>query len=100
MMALEAFLLQHPHIREELALLESARLIPDQEISFDDKTQLYRQTTVLSATNYESQLLDYIDNELHGPEKQALELLIKQHPHIRQELNILKQTRLQPDLSL
>jgi hypothetical protein len=100
MVALEAFLEQYPHIREELVLLKSVRLTPDHEISFDDKAQLYRQATVLSAANYESQLLDYIDNELHGPEKQALELLIKQHPHIRQELNILKQARLQPDLSL
>jgi anti-sigma factor RsiW len=100
MVALEAFLQQHPHIREELALLESLRLTPDNTLSFDDKAQLYRQTTVLSAANYESQLLDYIDNELHGPEKQALESLIQQHPHIRQELNILKQARLQPDLSL
>jgi anti-sigma factor RsiW len=100
MVALEAFLQQYPHIREELTLLESVRLTPDPEVLFDDKAQLYRQSNVLSAANYESQLLDYIDNELHGPEKQAFELLIQQHPHILQELNILKQTRLQPDLSL
>lgn len=100
MVALEVFLQQHPHIREELALLESVRLTPDEEVAFDDKARLYRQSTVLSAANYESQLLDYIDNELHGPEKQALELLIQQHSDIRQELNILKQARLQPDLSL
>lgn len=94
MVALEAFLQQHPHIREELALLESVRLMPDAEVSFDDKTSLYR------TVNYESQLLDYIDNELHGADKQALELKIQQDTHLQHELNILQQARLQPDLSL
>ena len=94
MVALEAFLQQYPHIREELMLLESVRLMPDPELSFGDKASLYR------TVNYETQLLDYIDNELHGADKQALELLIQQHPHMQEELNILQQARLQPDLSL
>ncbi|SFE72179.1 hypothetical protein SAMN05518672_109184 [Chitinophaga sp. CF118] len=96
MAALELFLQQYPHIREELALLKSARLTPDTEIRFDARELLYKQ----SAINYESHLLNYIDNELHGPEKQALEQLIQQQPHLLQELNILQKTRLQPDLSL
>jgi anti-sigma factor RsiW len=94
MVALEAFLQQYPHIREELVLLESVRLMPDPEVSFGNKAPLYR------TVNYETQLLDYIDNELHGTDKQALELLIQQHPHLQKELNILQQARLQPDLSL
>lgn len=100
MAALELFLQQHPHIREELTLLESVKLMPDEAIQFDSKAQLYRQEGVPSLAVYEEQLLDYVDNELHGAEKQSLEELIRVHPQFAQEVNLLQRTRLQPDLNL
>ncbi|SEW12683.1 hypothetical protein SAMN05428988_2303 [Chitinophaga sp. YR573] len=91
MAALELFLQQHPHIREEMALLESVKLTPDTEIQFDAKNELYHESI---------QLLDYVDNELHGAEKLAFEKMIRGNVHLSKELNLLQQARLQPDLHL
>lgn len=100
MAALELFLEQYPEIRKELSLLESTRMTPDMGMIFDGKEGLHRDSQVLSATNYESFLLAYVDNELHGPEKVALELLIQQQPRIQQELALLKAAVLTPDLTV
>jgi len=91
MAALELFLQQHPHIREEMALLESVRLTPDTEIQFDRKNELYHESI---------QMLDYVDNELHGTEKGTFEAMIRGNVHLSKELNLLQQARLQPDLNL
>ncbi|TWW02531.1 hypothetical protein [Chitinophaga pinensis] len=95
--ALEAFMDLHPDIRKELALLESTKLSPDTSMQFDAKDLLYRKSDVLSATNYERFLLDYVDNELNTTERTQLEALISQHPHIEKELRLLQATRLTPD---
>jgi hypothetical protein len=89
--ALELFLQQHPHIREEMALLESVKLTPDTEIQFDKKNELYHESI---------QMLDYVDNELHGTEKLEFEEMIRGNVHLSKELNLLQQARLQPDLNL
>jgi anti-sigma factor RsiW len=98
--ALEAFMDLHPEIRKELALLESTKLQPDTSMQFDAKDMLYRKSDVLSATNYERFLLDYVDNELSTAERTQLEALIGQHPHIQQELRLLQSARLTPDLAV
>lgn len=98
--ALEAFMDLHPEIRKELALLESTKLQPDTAMQFDAKDMLYRKSDVLSATNYERFLLDYVDNELSTAERTQLEALISQHPHIQQELSLLQAARLTPDLTV
>lgn len=100
MAALEAFMQQHPEIRKELALLESSKLRPDEEMTFNAKETLYRNTDVLSVTNYERFLLDYVDNELSVSQKRELETLISQHPHIQKDLSLLRAARLTPDLSV
>jgi anti-sigma factor RsiW len=98
--ALEIFMQEHPEVRKELALLESTKLSPDAGMTFDAKETLYKNTSVLSATNYERFLLDYIDNELSVSEKRELEALISQHPHIQKDLLLLQASRLTPDLSV
>jgi anti-sigma factor RsiW len=100
MAALEAFMLEHPDVRKELALLKSTKLSPDAGMTFDAKEILYKQTSELTATNYERFLLDYVDNELSVSEQKELEALISQHPHIQKDLTLLQATRLIPDLSV
>jgi anti-sigma factor RsiW len=89
--ALEIFLQQYPHIREELVLLESVKVTPDTDVQFDFKNELYHESI---------QLLDYVDGELHGAEKLAFEALVQQDAALSKELNLLQRARLQPDLNL
>ncbi|WP_343669495.1 hypothetical protein [Chitinophaga sp.] len=100
--ALEVFLQQHPKYRQELLLLQSARIVPDSELRFDGKEMLYRQSdaNTLSVGNYEGFLLEYIDNELNRDDRQKIEALAQQHPHISQELRLLEASRLKPDLTV
>jgi len=100
--ALEVFLQQHPKYRQELLLLQSARLVPDSEVHFDGKEMLYRQSdaNTLSAGNYEGFLLEYIDNELNKDDQQKVEVLAQQHPHISRELRLLEASRLKPDMTV
>lgn len=99
--ALEEFLSRHPHLRQELADLQATKLTPDLSLSFGSRMQLYRSAFGEPASeNYQEALLDYVDNELKGTEKDALEQLLLQHPGIRQELAQLQAARLVPDLSL
>lgn len=100
--ALEVFLQQHPKYRQELLLLQSARLVPDSEVRFDGKEMLYRQSdaSTLSAGNYEGFLLEYIDNELNKEDQQKVEALAQQHPHISRELHLLEASRLKPDMTV
>ncbi|SHM40148.1 hypothetical protein [Chitinophaga sp. CF418] len=100
MAALEAFMQQHPEVRKELALLEATKLRPEEGMKFDAKEMLYKNTGVLSATNYERFLLDYVDNELSVSGKRELEALISQHPHMQKDLSLLQAARLTPDLSV
>ncbi|WP_343689468.1 hypothetical protein [Chitinophaga sp.] len=100
--ALEVFLQQHPKCRQELILLQSARIVPDNELRFDRKEMLYRQSEAdtLSAGNYEDFLLKYVDKELSTADQRKVEVLAQQHPHISRELRLLEASRLQPDLSV
>lgn len=61
--ALEAFLQQHPAIRQELELLQSIRLTPDEEVVFEQKQSLYRG--VAADEHIQALMLDYIDGELN-----------------------------------
>lgn len=96
---LQDFLEQHPHIRQELQLLQSTVLTPDPKVVFENKSLLYKGTPELHADNQTSFLLSYIDNELSATEKAAVEKYIAQTPAAQAELALLQQTRLQPDMS-
>jgi hypothetical protein len=40
---LEKLIIQHPHIGQELAILQAARLTPDLSVTFENKASLYRK---------------------------------------------------------
>jgi anti-sigma factor RsiW len=100
--ALEVFLQQHPKYRQELLLLQSARIVPDDELRFDSKELLYRRSdsNTLSERNYEGFLLEYVDKELNAEDRRKVEAFAQQHPHISRELQLLEASRLKPDLSV
>lgn len=54
--ALEVFLKKHPQFRQELELLEGTRLVPDEQLVFDNKAALYR-TASPAAVDYEELML-------------------------------------------
>ncbi|PSL49116.1 hypothetical protein CLV51_101446 [Chitinophaga niastensis] len=97
--ALELFLQQHPQIRQELDLLEGVRIVPDEQIVFDNKAALYR-TGFAGDVDYEALLLGHIDGELTAAEEQTLQEYLRQHPAAQRELDLLQVVKLQPDTEI
>ncbi|MEZ2441432.1 hypothetical protein AB6805_06905 [Chitinophaga sp. RCC_12] len=94
--ALERFLEKHPPFRQELELLEGAKLTPDKHVVFDNKAALYKT----AAVDYEVLMLSHIDGELSAAEEATLQEYLQQHPAAQRELALLEATRLVPDTTL
>lgn len=97
--ALELFLKKHPQFRQELELLEGTRLVPDEQLVFDNKAALYR-TASPAAVDYEELMLGYIDGELTPSEEITLQAYLEQHPAAQAELRLLQATKLTTDTTL
>ena len=54
----------------------------------------------INRNNYEAFFLLYVDEELQPAERREVELFIESNPDLAQELNMLKETKLQPELNL
>jgi hypothetical protein len=95
----EAFVLQHPDLKEELDLLLQYKLTPDTEILFPGKEDLVKVNgeTPITQTNYEEWLLLYIDNELNAGQRNAVEKFMADKPAIQEELVQLKRSKLEPE---
>lgn len=95
----EDFVQLHPDLKEELELLSQFKFTPDNDIVFDNKEELLKVNgeTPVSLNNYEESFLSYIDNELTAGEKAAVEQLVKINPSAKKELDLLLQTKLQPE---
>ena len=94
----EAFAQQNPDLKAELDTLLQSKLTPDADISFSDKGSLMRfDNASISVANYEEWLTSYIDDELTEGERNDVEVFVAGNPAIQRELNLLQQTKLQPE---
>jgi hypothetical protein len=91
--AVEAFVLLHPDLREELDLLEGTRLDADL-LSFPEKDALLSHR--LGAETIDESLLLYIDNELDNNNKKRVELEIRNNRNFRKQFEQLKAVKLDP----
>jgi len=95
----EDFVQLHPDLNEELELLSQFKFTPDNDIVFDNKEELLKVNgeTPVSLNNYEESLLSYIDNELTEQQRIAVEQFVNTNPAAKKELELLQQTKLQPE---
>ncbi|HET7899189.1 MAG TPA: hypothetical protein VFL47_15995 [Flavisolibacter sp.] len=87
----DAFVLQHPHLQEELDLLLSTKL-PAEPMTFTAKADLLADSMKLNTVD--ENLLLYIDNELPKAEKIAVEEKISSDPTYRLQHEVLQQAKL------
>ncbi|MBC9933638.1 anti-sigma factor family protein [Chitinophaga qingshengii] len=97
--ALEQFLQQHPPIRAELELLQGVRVVPDEQVVFDQKATLYRHTSA-ETMDYESMMLSYVDGELSAEDTVRLKSWLQQHPEAQKEMALLQVVKLEPDTAI
>ncbi len=95
----EQFAEKNPDLREELEALLQYKLEPDARLVFSGKEDLMKEDgfPLITHTNYTDYLSLYIDGELSGHQQQKLEQFIQHHPGIQKELELLQQTKLQPE---
>ena len=91
--AVDAFLLRHPQLQEELDLLLSTKL-PVSEVVFSGKEDLLAPAMKLN--NVEESLLLYVDNELPAAEKSGIEDKLRSDNNFRLQFHLLQKTKLDP----
>jgi hypothetical protein len=99
MKQVELFVRDNPHLEEELLMLQQSRLIPDESIVFNDKHLLMKEESdsFINMNNYEEWLVLYVDNEVTGEQRFAIEKFAASHPQVEKQLALFRQTKLQPE---
>jgi len=86
----DAFVAANPDLQEELLMLQQSVVKP-MEVDFPGKAGLLKPETIDTAT--QEKLLLLLDNELKGKEKAAAQSLIQYNNAVKQEWEILQQTK-------
>lgn len=95
----EAFVHDNPDLEEELIMLKQSKLRPDAAITFAGKEALLKPEDAgfINETNYEEFFLLYVDGELSAAERREVEAFAATKPQFQQELNLLLQTKIEPE---
>ncbi len=95
----EEFVKTNPDLQEELDILSQTKLVPE-AVVFEGKEELLQFTTgfaTIDLSNYEEWLVLYMDNELTAEQKAAVEGFVAVHPPMKDALNSLLKTKLEPE---
>ena len=91
----DGFVQQNLDLKDELAMLQQAVLLPEAEIVFVDKNTLFKHIgNEITTANYEDKFLLYFDNELTAEDKTDVETFVLQHPELQNDFTLLQQTKL------
>lgn len=99
----EDWVAANPDLQEEWESLLSCRILPEEELVFQDKQSLLRTTATMGdidESNYQDYFLSYIDNQLTDKDRHMVEAFIGLFPSKRIELEQLRQTVSIPDSTI
>ena len=94
--AVENFVKENPDLEQEFKILGQTRFTPDNNIHLEEKEFLLNNSFI-NITNYEEQLLNYIDEEVTTEQRKEVERFAGQYSAVKQELALLQKTKLQPE---
>ena len=94
--AVETFVKENADLQDEFKLLGETRFTPDNNIQFEEKEFLLNDSFI-NITNYEEQLLNYIDDEVTADQRKEVEKFAGLYPAVQKELSLLQKTKLQPE---
>lgn len=97
-MEVEAFVQGNPDLEEELVMLKQSSLKPDRAIQFPGKSLLMKPEAagLVNETNYEEFFLLYVDDELETVLRREVEQFASAKPQYQTELDLLLQTKMEP----
>jgi hypothetical protein len=97
--AVENFVKENADLQEEFNILGQTRFTPDSNIQLEKKEFLLNNSFI-NITNYEEQLLNYIDDEVTDGQRKEVERFAGQYSAVKQELALLQKTKLQPEAEI
>ena len=92
----EDFITVNTDLQEEFRIFGETRFTPDGNIQLETK-EFLQNDSFINITNYEEQLLNYIDDELSADEDKVVEKFASQYPAVQKDLSLLQKTKLQPE---
>jgi hypothetical protein len=95
----ENFIKENQDLQEEFNLLGQTHFAPDNNIQLEKKEFLLNNSFI-NITNYEEQLLNYIDDEVTADQRKEIERFAGQYSAVKQELTLLQKTKLQPEVEI
>ena len=95
-LAVENFVKENPDLEEEFKILGQTRFVPDNNIQLQEK-EFLTNDSFINITNYEEQLLNYIDDEVTTEQRKEVERFAGQYSAVNQELTLLQKTKLHPE---
>jgi hypothetical protein len=102
-LAVEQFIQQNPDLEEELVMLQQSVLLPDEQIVYEQKETLFKNTIAkepVNENNCSAWFVLYGDDELTNEEKDKVEVFVYKHPQYQQEFELIQQAKLVPDKSI
>ena len=97
--AVENFVKENQDLQEEFNILGQTRFTPDNNIQLEEKEFLLNNSFI-NITNYEEELLNYIDDEVTAEQRKEVERFAGQYSAVKQELALLQKTKLQPEAEI
>ena len=97
--AVENFVKENQDLEEEFNILGQTRFTPDNNIQLEEKEFLLNNSFI-NITNYEEELLNYIDDEVTAEQRKEVERFAGQYSAVKQELALLQKTKLQPEAEI
>lgn len=93
----EFFVEQNQDLADELKMFQQVTLLPDEQVKFESKKDLYKTEQGISLANCEEYFLLHVDNELNAVEKEEVEKFVLQHPQSQEAFTLLHKTKLEPE---
>ena len=96
----EMFVQQNPDLEEEFVMLQQSVIKPDNAITFEDKSSLFRKEEFINQANYQEKFLMYVDNELSLSEIEETEKFVLSNPSLQNEFTLFQQAKYAADTSI
>ena len=95
-LAVEAFIQQHPDLKEELELLQQFKLSPDTDAIYAGKEELMKADgeTPLTESNVQEWMVLAVDGELNDTQIARLQSFLQSAPELQKEFALLQMTKI------
>lgn len=94
----EDFVKENADLQNEFKFFGATRFTPDNHVQYEKKELLLSEDgSFINATNYEEQLLCFIDDELTTEQGLKVEKFVSEYPAAQKELALLQKAKLQPE---